>query len=123
ASGRGLRTADPRFDLACTFVAAPGAAPWEEINALYVAMEADGAAQITATGLAGQWRTRRLAEVRYAGQGHELSVEIPAGRLGPESLTAIGRAHAAVYASRSGYAEAPGAPLEAPNCKLEISCR
>jgi N-methylhydantoinase A len=118
----GLLTADPRFDLARTFVAALGAAPWEEINALYVAMEADGAAQITATGLAGQWRTRRLAEVRYAGQGHELSVEIPAGRLGPESLAAIERAHALVYASRYGYAEAPGTPLEATNWKLEISC-
>ena len=122
ASAMGLLTADPRFDLARTFVAALGAAPWEEINALYAAMEADGAAQITATGLAGQWRTRRLAEVRYAGQGHELSVEIPAGRLGPESLAAIERAHAAVYASRYGYAEAPGTPLEATNWKLEISC-
>jgi len=122
ASAMGLLTADPRFDLARTFVATLGAAPWEEINALYAAMEADGAAQITATGLAGQWRTRRLAEVRYAGQGHELSVEIPAGHLGPESLTAIERAHAAVYASRYGYAEAPGTPLEATNWKLEISC-
>ena len=122
ASAMGLLTADPRFDLARTFVAALGAAPWEEINALYAAMVADGAAQLTATGLAGQWRTRRLAEVRYAGQGHELSVEIPAGRLGPESLAAIERAHAAVYASRYGYAEAPGTPLEATNWKLEISC-
>ena len=121
-SAMGLLTADARFDLARTFVAALGAAPWEEINALYAAMEADGAAQITATGLAGQWRTRRLAEVRYAGQGHELSVEIPAGRLGPESLAAIERAHAAVYASRYGYAEAPGTALEATNWKLEISC-
>ncbi len=122
ASAMGLLTADARFDLARTFVAALGAAPWEEINALYAAMETDGATQITATGLGGQWRTRRLAEVRYAGQGHELSVEIPAGRLGPESLAAIERAHAVVYASRYGYAEAPGTPLEATNWKLEISC-
>ena len=122
ASAMGLLTTDARFDLARTFVAALGAAPWEEINALYAAMEADGVAQITATGLRGHWRTRRLAEVRYAGQGHELSVEIPSGRLGPESLAAIERAHAAVYASRYGYAEAPGTPLEATNWKLEISC-
>jgi N-methylhydantoinase A len=122
ASAMGLLTADARFDLARTFVATLGAAPWEEINALYAAMEADGAAQITATGLGGQWRTRRVAEVRYAGQGHELGVEIPAGRLGLESLAAIEQAHAAVYASRYGYAEAPGTPLEATNWKLEISC-
>jgi N-methylhydantoinase A len=122
ASAMGLLTADARFDLARTFVATLGTAPWDEINALYEAMEADGAAQIHATGLAGQWRTRRLAEVRYAGQGHELSLEIPAGRLGPESLASIEEAHAAIYASRYGYAEAAGTPLEAINWKLEISC-
>jgi len=122
ASALGLLTADARFDLARTFVASLGAAPWEEINALYEAMESEGTTQITATGLGGQWRTRRLAEVRYAGQGHELSVEIPPGRLGAESLAAIERAHAAVYAGRYGYAEAPGTPLEATNWRLEISC-
>ena len=122
ASAMGLLTADARFDLARTFVTGLAAAPWDRINALFDAMEAEGAAQIRATGLGGQWRTRRLAEVRYAGQGHELSVEIPPGRLGPESLPEIERAHADIYAGRYGYAEAPGTPLEATNWKLEIGC-
>jgi len=122
ASAMGLLTADARFDLARTFVAGLAAAPWDRINALFEGMEAEGAAQILATGLGGQWHTRRLAEVRYAGQGHELSVEIPPGRLGPESLADIERAHADIYAGRYGYAEAPGTPLEATNWKLEISC-
>jgi N-methylhydantoinase A len=60
--------------------------------------------------------------VRYAGQGHELSVEVPSGRLGPGTLKEIERAHAATYSARYGYAEAPGAPLEATNWKIEISC-
>ncbi len=64
----------------------------------------------------------RQAEVRYAGQGHELSVPIPSGRLGPDALPAIQRAHAQVYAAHYGYAEPPGAPLEATNWKLEIAC-
>jgi N-methylhydantoinase A len=97
-------------------------APWDEVNELFDAMEAEGAGQIRATGLRGEWRTRRLAEVRYAGQGHELTVEIPAGRLGPDTLEAIERAHAETYAGRYGYAEAPGMPLEATNWKLEITC-
>ena len=122
ASAMGLLTADARFDLSRTFVAGLTAAPWDRINALFEAMEAEGAAQILATGLGGQWRTRRLAEVRYAGQGHELSVEIPPGRLDPESLADIARAHADIYAERYGYAEAPGTPLEATNWRLEISC-
>jgi len=122
ASAMGLLIADARFDLARTFVAGLAAAPWDRINTLFAAMEAEGAAQILATGLGGQWRTRRLAEVRYAGQGHELSIEIPPGRLGPESLASIERAHADLYAGRYGYAEAPGTPLEATNWKLEMSC-
>ena len=122
ASAMGLLTADARFDLARTFVTGLAAAPWERINALFDAMEAEGAAKIRATGLRGRERVRRLAEVRYAGQGHELSVEIPPGRLGPGSLADIERAHAEIYASRYGYAEAPGTPLEATNWKVEIGC-
>ncbi|MGH7391305.1 MAG: hydantoinase/oxoprolinase family protein [Candidatus Rokuibacteriota bacterium] len=122
ASAMGLLTADARFDLARTFVISLAGAPWDHVNALFDAMETEGAAQIRETGLAGQWRTRRLAEVRYAGQGHELGVEVPPGRLGPETLAEIERAHAAVYTAHYGYAEAPGAVLEATSWKLEISC-
>jgi N-methylhydantoinase A len=122
ASAMGLLTADARFDLARTFVVGLAAVPWEQVNALFGAMETEAATQIHATGLAGRWRTRRLAEIRYAGQGHELPVEIPLGRLGPASLPAIERAHAEIYAERYGYAEPPGTPLEATNWKLEMSC-
>jgi N-methylhydantoinase A len=122
ASALGLLIADARFDLARTRVVSLSDAPWDEVNELFDAMEAEGAGQIRATGLRGEWRTRRLAEVRYAGQGHELTVEIPAGRLGPDTLEAIERAHAETYAGRYGYAEAPGMPLEATNWKLEITC-
>jgi len=122
ASAMGLLTADARFDLARTFVTGLAAAPWDRINELFDAMEAEGEAQIRATGLRGPRRMRRLAEVRYAGQGHELGVEIPPGRLGPDSLSAIERAHADTYSGRYGYAEAPGTALEATNWKIEISC-
>jgi len=122
ASAMGLLTADARFDLARTFVTGLAAAPWDRINELFDAMEAEGEAQIRATGLRGPRRMRRLAEVRYAGQGHELGVEIPPGRLGPDSLSAIERAHADTYSGRYGYAEAPGTALEATNWKIEICC-
>jgi N-methylhydantoinase A/oxoprolinase/acetone carboxylase beta subunit len=60
--------------------------------------------------------------VRYAGQGHELSVPLPAGPLDGDALPAIQRAHARVYEAHYGYSEPPGAPLEATNWKLEIAC-
>ena len=110
------------IDLSAPIAPTPqDAAPFARVE-IHSTSHAEGAAQILATGLGGQWRTRRLAEVRYAGQGHDLSVEIPPGRLGPESLADIERAHADIYAGRYGYAEAPGTPLEATNWKLEISC-
>jgi N-methylhydantoinase A/oxoprolinase/acetone carboxylase beta subunit len=61
-----------------------------------------------------------MAEVRYAGQGHELSVPVPGGRLGPDALAAIQRAHAEVYAAHYGYAEPAGAAIEATNWKVEV---
>jgi N-methylhydantoinase A len=122
ASALGLLIADPRFDLARTLVVALDGAPWERIDQLFESMEAEGRAQFEATGLGGAWRMSRAAEVRYAGQGHELSVPIPPGRLGPDTLAAISKAHAHVYAAHYGYAEPVGTPLEATNWKLEVAC-
>jgi N-methylhydantoinase A len=121
ASALGLLIAEPRFDVARTLVVALDGAPWERIDQLFDAMEAEGKAQLEATGLGGAWRMSRAAEVRYAGQGHELGVPIPSGRLGPETLAAIGVAHAGIYAAHYGYAEPVGTPLEASNWKLEIA--
>jgi N-methylhydantoinase A len=122
ASALGLLIADPRLDLARTLVVSLDSAPWERITQLFEAMEAEGRAQIEATGLGGEWRMSRAAEVRYAGQGHELSVPIPPGRLGADALPAIETAHAGVYAAHYGYAEPPGARLEATSWKLEMAC-
>jgi N-methylhydantoinase A/oxoprolinase/acetone carboxylase beta subunit len=68
----------------------------------------------------GAVHVKRTVEVRYAGQGHELAVPVPGGRLSPSSLPAIQRAHAEVYAAHYGYAEPPGARLEATNWKVEV---
>jgi N-methylhydantoinase A len=122
ASALGLLIADPRFDLARTLVVALDDAPWDRVNRLFDEMEAEGTRQLRETGLEGEWRLRRSVEVRYAGQGHELEVAVPDGRLGPPALRAIQEAHAEVYAAHYGYAEPVGAPLEATSWKLELTC-
>jgi N-methylhydantoinase A/oxoprolinase/acetone carboxylase beta subunit len=123
-SALGLLIADATFDLTRTFVARldEAEAPWDRITRLYADMEAEGAALLRETGLQGEWRVARAAEVRYVGQGHELDVPVPAGPLGPETLAAIRRAHGEVYAGRYGYAEPLGAPLEVTNWKLSTGC-
>ena len=122
ASALGLLMAEPRFDLARTLVVSLESAPWGQINQLFAAMESEGTGQLEATGLGGERRMSRSVEVRYAGQGHELSVPLPLGPLAADTLPSIERAHALVYAAHYGYAEPPGAPLEATNWKLEIAC-
>jgi len=119
-SAIGLLIADATFDLARTLVARLDDAPWDRINRLFADMEAEGAALLRETGLQGEWRATRAAEVRYAGQGHELDVALPSGPLDPGTLEGVRRTHAEVYAARYGYAEPPGAPLEATNWKLSM---
>jgi N-methylhydantoinase A len=121
ASALGLLIADPRFDLARTLVVSLDEAPWKRINELFAEMENEGAAQLRETGVRGEWRVRRTAELRYAGQGHELDVSLPPGRLSPASLDAIRQAHAEVYSAHYGYADPPGVPLEATTWKLEMT--
>ena len=121
-SALGLLVADARFDLARTLVVRLDDAPWERINALFDEMEREGSAQLRETGLDGAWQTGRTAEVRYAGQGHDLPVGVPDGRLTAATLAAIQRAHAEVYRAHYSYADPPGTPLEATNWKLEMVC-
>jgi N-methylhydantoinase A len=120
ASALGLLIADARFDLARTLVVPLADAPWDRLNELFATMEAEGVRQLEATGVRGVARVSRMAEVRYAGQGHELSVPVPDGRLGPDALVAIQRAHAEVYAAHYGYAEPANAAIEATNWKVEV---
>jgi N-methylhydantoinase A/oxoprolinase/acetone carboxylase beta subunit len=68
----------------------------------------------------GAVQVKRTVEVRYAGQGHELPVPLPGGRLSADSLPAIQRSHAGVYAAHYGYAEPPGTALEATNWRVEV---
>jgi N-methylhydantoinase A len=121
-SAIGLLIADARFDVARTLVVRLDRAPWDRVNQLFDEMEQEGMAHLRESGLQGEWRVRRSAEVRYLGQGHELDVELPSGPLTAAQLPGIERAHAEVYAAHYGYAEPLGKPIEATNWKLEMLC-
>jgi N-methylhydantoinase A/oxoprolinase/acetone carboxylase beta subunit len=58
--------------------------------------------------------------MRYLGQGHEVDVEVPAGRLGPDSLATITASFEAAY--RLLYSRTPqGVPLEALNWRAVVA--
>src|SRR5262249_18018317 len=54
----------------------------------------------------------RQADVRYTLQGHEIRIDLPAGTLGPESLSQIQTTFESVYRSLYGRT-GPNVPLEA----------
>ena len=62
-------------------------------------------------------RVRRVAEMRYVGQGHEVEAAIPPGRLTPESVAPITAAFEAAY--QALYHRRPsGVPVEALNWRI-----
>ena len=92
------------------------------INALLEEMrkEADG---IVAAAAPGAVLVRTLAaDMRYRGQGHELTVSLPDDPLGPESREALIEAFEADYA-RTYSRTIPGLVVEVMNWTLRVAAR
>lgn len=63
---------------------------------------------------------RRIAEMRYAGQGHEITVRLPAGTLSPASVSEIARNFEEEYALRYGHV-LPHMPIESVTWRVVVS--
>src|SRR5690606_26821313 len=78
----GFLAAPLAFDFVRTYYGRLDRLDWEHVNGLLGAMEAEGRDILTAAGVpAGDINVRRYAEMRYVGQGHEIDVDLPGGRL------------------------------------------
>lgn len=63
---------------------------WASINSRMADMEHNGRTFLQEAGItAHQTHVRRVAEMRYAGQGHEITVPLPTGLLSADALPAI----------------------------------
>jgi N-methylhydantoinase A len=120
-SAYGLLAAPLAFDFVRTASQRLDAADWPQINRLYEEMEAEGRAILQSAAVAeADVRIRRTAEMHYAGQGHEVEVELPPGRLSAASLGVIVERFEATY--RALYSRVPmGVPIEALNFRAVIS--
>jgi N-methylhydantoinase A len=94
---------------------------WSGANLALHEMEEEGRNLLRASGVADEnIRVRRLCEMRYAGQGHEVTVELPDGILDPDDadrLTTLYRKEYRRLYSREG----PDVPLEAITWRLGVS--
>ncbi|GAB3133128.1 hydantoinase/oxoprolinase family protein [Amycolatopsis stemonae] len=83
-SAAGFLTAPLAFDFVRSASAAVHELAWEQVDALFAEMEAEGAALLAKSGV-DDVTHRRIAEMRYAGQGYEIRVPVHGGRW-PETL-------------------------------------
>ncbi|WP_298477771.1 hydantoinase/oxoprolinase family protein [uncultured Maribacter sp.] len=63
---------------------------WKEVNTFLAEMEQSGYAFLAQSGIDKKEATvERVVEMRYSGQGHEITIEIPEGELSEDSITEI----------------------------------
>lgn len=90
SSAFGLMLAPISFDFARSYVSRLEALDYARLNTLFEEMETEGADVLREAGVVpSQMRIERTADMRYVGQGHEIGIPIPCGRLGPEELDEI----------------------------------
>jgi N-methylhydantoinase A len=110
-SAIGLLAADVKFDVSRSWVTRLSALDPARLHRLLEEMSATGGAVVREAGVRGPVRVVASADLRYVGQGYELTVEVPAAAAGQDVRAALRSAFNAVYAQRYGYAD-PDAEVE-----------
>ncbi len=97
-SAIGFLTAPLAFDFVRSWPGRLDAIDWQKANALLGEMESEGSALLEQSGVSpAQIWHQRVADIRYVGQGHEIQVPFPGGRLDSESIPGIVRSFEETY--------------------------
>jgi N-methylhydantoinase A/oxoprolinase/acetone carboxylase beta subunit len=97
-SAVGMLSAPFGFDFVRTYLARLAAIDLERLNAMLDDMERQGVELLQAAGFDRERvRITRTCEMRYAGQTHEIPVEIPGGRLDEAALEEVRQRYAEQY--------------------------
>ena len=120
-SAIGMLHADLRYDYVRTWFARLAEAPFDEIEWLYAEMEAQGREGVAATGAEIEAVVvGRAADMRYVGQEHAVTVELPAELFAAGDREAIKRRFDEVHAVRYGTS-APDEPAELVSLRTTVS--
>ena len=121
ASAFGFLCAPLSFDLARSLYGRLDELDWDAANAALAEMEEEGRELLRASGVADEdVLVRRLGEMRYVGQGHEVGVKLPEGTLGLDDVGGISAGYREEY-RRLYRREGPDVPLEAITWRVEVS--
>ncbi len=110
-SAIGLLAAEVRFDLSRSYVRRLDALDPAYLARILAEMAAQGTAVVREAGVGGTLSEARSADMRYVGQGYELSVPIPDGPVDGRTAAALRGGFDRVYAHRYGYSD-PKAGVE-----------
>ena len=117
----GFLTAPLAFDFVRSFLSQLDTVDWARVNGVLDDMAAQGDAILARSGVPPDERhISRQADLRYAGQGHEIRIDLPDGSLGADSLPSIRATFERVYASLFGRT-GPDVPLEGVSWRVLAS--
>src|SRR3989454_1002329 len=113
----GLLAAEVRFDVARTYVRRLDAVDLAQLGRMYAEMARQATEVVRESAVAGEIHVARSADARYVGQGYELTVPVPLGRLDAAALARVRASFDDIYTARYGYAN-PDQPVEIVTWKL-----
>lgn len=118
-SALGFLVAPSAIDFVRSYVSRITEVDWDHLNRLFDEMEEEGRQVLAEAGVT-QVEIRRHADMRYAGQGFEISVPMAAGRLGAGSISKMEEQFSATY-ERLFDRSIEGVPIEALTWRLSAS--
>ncbi|MCC6791209.1 MAG: hydantoinase/oxoprolinase family protein [Thermomicrobiales bacterium] len=114
----GFLVAPLAFDFVRSYVGRLESLDWREVNARFAEMETEGRAILTSAGAANdQISVSRSVELRYVGQGHQITVPVPSEELGDATVAALHATFDDTYRRLYGRT-ASGNPIEAINWRV-----
>jgi len=118
SSAFGFLLAPMAFDLSQSYLVRLDEIEWDRLDSIYEDMEAEGHELLVEAGVAPEdLQFIRFADMRYKGQGFEVAVPVPSGRLGLDSFETLRSCFAQEY--RSKYQRiSPEIPVEGVNWRV-----
>ena len=120
-SSIGMLVAPKSFDSLQSYISRLESVDWDHVNSVYEAMESRAIELLSAAGVAIEKVTKvRSAEMRYVGQGFEIVVPVPTGRLDEGQQEALESAFNETYSALFGRS-LTDVPVEAITWRLSVS--
>lgn len=114
----GFLVAPLAFDFVRSYVGRLDRLDWNQVNARYEEMEAEGRAILGGAGAPlSQITITRTAELRYTGQGHQVTITVPLDPLTETSAGSLAQTFEETYRRLYGRT-ATGNPIEAINWRV-----